>query len=349
MGDKYLLTKFLLVFPYGLEDIVKCELEEKMHFKGVVEENPQGVPGRIIIDIPESESSRLLSLRSVDWFLEYIGAFKVDTSLRGLEDIYSGIIRMEFPNGFREASSFRVSCRRSGKHEFTSMDVQRKAGQALVDKYGLKVDLENFQANVFLDIVGDSCFVGFFRSEYASGRYIVFTHPAALRPSVAYGMVRIAGLKPGMTLLDPMCGGGIIPIEAALSTSNVTIYGFDVSEYFLEGAALNAEAMGASERIIFKRVDCKRLSKELTFKVDRIVTDPPYGTKPIARVNPRAFYSICLPEMRKVLSDDGRIVLITIKPGYVGEISSKIGLSIEHERIIRHGDASPSIMVLKPS
>jgi 23S rRNA G2445 N2-methylase RlmL len=342
-------VRFLLVFPCGLEDIVKAELEEKISVKSIIEENPQGVPGRIVIDIPESDSPRLLSLRSVDWFIEYVGAFNLDTGLRGLDDVYSGIIGMEFNNWFREASSFRVTCKRRGEHEFTSMDVQRKAGQALVDKYGLKVDLENFQANVFLDIVGDTCFVGLSRREYASGRYLVFTHPAALRPSIAYGMIRIANLKPGMTLLDPMCGGGIIPIEAALSTDGVKIYGFDVSEYFLEGAAINAEAMGASEKIVFQRVDCRRLSKALRFKVDRIVTDPPYGTKPIARINPYVFYSRCLPEMRKVLNENGRIVLITIKPSYVREISSKIGLSLEHERTVQHGDASPSIMVLKHS
>ncbi|MBO3809743.1 MAG: methyltransferase domain-containing protein [Candidatus Brockarchaeota archaeon] len=341
--------RFLLVFPSGLEDVVKSELEEKTSFKIVVEENPQGIAGRLIIDIPESDSPKLLSLRSIDWFMEYVGAFKVDASIRGLEDVYSGIMSMKFPNGFRESSSFRVTCKRRGEHEFTSMDVQRKAGQALVDKYGLKVDLENFQANVFLDIVGDTCFVGLSGSERLSGRYIVFTHPAALRPSVAYGMVRIADPKPGMTLLDPMCGGGIIPIEAALSTNGVKIYGFDISEYYLEGAALNAEAMGVSDRIVFKRVDCRRLSKELRFKADRIVTDPPYGTKPIAKINPRAFYSRCLPEIRRALSEDGRLVLITIKPGYVREISSEIGLCIEHERTIRHGDASPSIMVLKSS
>jgi len=342
-------VRFLIIFPCGLEDIVKSELEEKIGFKSVVQENPQGVPGRIVIDIPASASSTLLSVRSVDWFIEYVGAFKMDTSLRGLQDIYNEVMRIEFPSGFREASSFRVTCRRRGKHEFTSIDVQRKAGQAVVDKYGLKVDLENFQANVFLDIVGDTCFIGLFRNEYASGRYVVFTHPAALRPSVAYGMVRIASPTPGTILLDPMCGGGIIPIEAALSTSGVKIYGFDVSEYFLEGAALNAEAMGASEKIVFKRVDCRRLSKALRFKVNRIVTDPPYGTKPVARINPYALYSRCLPEMRKVLSDDGKIVLITLKPGYVREISSEIGLSLEHERAIRHGDARPRIMVLKPS
>lgn len=338
--------RFILAFPCGIEDIVKAELAEKTGSGRVLEESPQGVPGRLIIEIPSSELPRLLSLRSVDWLSEYVGAFRINTDRRGLEEIYGEIMGMEFPSGVYKASSFRVTCRRRGEHEFTSMDVQRKAGQALVDKYGLKVDLVNFQANVFIDIVGNTCFVGLFRNEYASGRYIVFNHPAALRPSVAYGMVRIASLKPGMTLLDPMCGGGIIPIEAALSTSGVKIYGFDVSEYFLEGAALNAEAMGAADRIVFKKVDCRRLSKELGSKVDRIVTDPPYGTKPIARIKPYAFYGECLPEMRKVLGEEGKIVLITLKPDYVRKVSSRIGLSLECERVVKHGDAYPRIMVL---
>jgi len=341
-------VRFLLIFPCGVEDIVKAELREKISSGSILEENPQGVPGRLVVDISSSESSRLSSLRSVDWFLEYVGAFRINTDRRGLGEIYEEIMKMEFPSKVYEALSFRVTCRRHGEHEFTSMDVQRKAGQALVDRYGLKVDLENFQANGFLEIVGNTCFVGLFRNEYASGRYIVFNHPAALRPSVAYGMVRIASPKPGMTFLDPMCGGGIIPIEAAISTRGVKIYGFDVSEYFLEGAALNAEAMGAAGRIVFKKVDCRRLSKELRFKVDRIVTDPPYGTKPIARIKPYAFYGRCLPEMRKVLGEDGKIVLITLEPDYVREVSSRIGLSLEHERVVKHGDAHPSIMVLTP-
>ncbi|MEM2930861.1 MAG: THUMP domain-containing protein [Thermoproteota archaeon] len=258
-------------------------------------------------------------------------------------------MRMEFPSRVREAASFRVTCRRRGGHEYTSLDVQRKAGQALVEKHRLKVDLENFDVNVLLDIVGNVCFVGLFRSEYVSGRYIVFTHPAPLRPSVAYGMVRIADPKPGMTVLDPMCGGGIIPIETALAVDGVKTYGFDISEYFLEGAALNAEAMSVADRIIFEKVDCRRLSKAVRFKFDRIITDPPYGTRPIARIKPYSFYSRCLLEMKRVLEDEGKIVLITLKPDYVRKISSEIGLSLLHERSVKHGDAYPKIMVLASS
>ncbi len=340
------MPRFLIVFPCGLEDIVKTELEEKIGSTIVVEENPQGVPGRIVIDVSDSETLKLPSLRSVDWLLEYVGAFQISMNRKGVEEIYEEIMRMEFPSRVCEAASFRVTCRRHGEHEYTSVDVQRKAGQALREKYRLKVDLENFDVNVLLDIVENTCFVGLFKNEYASGRYIVFTHPAALRPSIAYGMVRIADPKPGMTVLDPMCGGGIIPIEAALIVDGIKTYGFDVSDYFLEGAALNAEAMSVADRIIFRKADCRRLSEAVRFKVDRIITDPPYGTKPVARIKPYSFYSKCLFEMKKVLGNDGRIVFITLKPDYVRKISSEIGLNLVHERSVKHSDAYPRIMVL---
>ncbi|MEM2930860.1 MAG: hypothetical protein QW797_08400 [Thermoproteota archaeon] len=59
------MPKFLIVFPPGLEDIVKTELGEKIGSNTIVEENPQGVPGRIIVDVPTPDASKLLSLRSV--------------------------------------------------------------------------------------------------------------------------------------------------------------------------------------------------------------------------------------------------------------------------------------------
>src|SRR5205823_14018923 len=37
---------------------------------------------------------------------------------------------------------------------------------------------------------------------------------ASLRPTAAAAMVRLAGVAPGMTVLDPMCGAGTILAEA---------------------------------------------------------------------------------------------------------------------------------------
>ncbi|MEM1558057.1 MAG: THUMP domain-containing protein [Thermoproteota archaeon] len=337
--------RLLLTFPVGIEDVVGEEIREKID-SCIIEENPLNTPGKLIIQLPESKRNTVSSLRSVDFVMDYLGSFKVDKDKSALNRICQEILNIDFPEDFRNASSFRVTCVRRGRHDYTSMDVEKAVGQVLVDKYRLKVKLEGFEANVFIEIVDDACFVGLLREEYLRGRYFVFHHPAAIKPSIAYAMIKLADVKPGMTILDPMCGGGTILIEAALTVSNVKLYGFDISEYFLEGGVLNSEAMGLSDRIIFKKVDCKKLSKLIDFKVDRIITNPPYGTKPLLKIDPCRLYFKCLMEMKKVLLDNGRIVIITLKPNCVKNALHRIGLKIDHERTLKHNDTYPQIFIL---
>ncbi|MBO3839894.1 MAG: THUMP domain-containing protein [Thermoproteota archaeon] len=340
--------RFLLTFPVGIEDIVKEEIKEKIGLC-IIEENPLNVPGKTIIQLPESEKNIVSSLRSVDSIVEYLGSFEINKDRNALNKICQEISNIEFPEDFRNASSFRVTCERKGEHDYTSMDVEKAIGKVLVDKYRLKVKLEDFEANVFVEIIDNSCFIGLLKEEYSRGRYFVFNHPAAIKPSIAYAMVRLADVKPGMTVLDPMCGGGTILIEAALALNNVKLYGFDISEYFLEGGVLNAEAMGLGDRIVFKRADCKKLSKLINFKIDRIVTNPPYGIKPLPKMDPCPLYFKCLTEMKKVLTEDGKIVIITLKPDCVKNIAHKVGLKIEHERTVKHNDTLPQIFLLSSS
>ena len=59
---------------------------------------------------------------------------------------------------------------------------------------------------LYLDTSGDALFKRGWRLE---------TGDAPLRENLAAGLLRVSGWKPGMTLLDPMCGSGTIVIEAA--------------------------------------------------------------------------------------------------------------------------------------
>lgn len=66
------------------------------------------------------------------------------------------------------------------------------------------LDARNF--TLYLDTSGDALFKRGWRLE---------TGDAPLRENLAAGLLRVAGWKPGMNLLDPMCGSGTIVIEAA--------------------------------------------------------------------------------------------------------------------------------------
>ncbi|UCE14959.1 MAG: hypothetical protein JSV04_07210 [Candidatus Heimdallarchaeota archaeon] len=58
-------------------------------------------------------------------------------------------------------TSFAVRARREGKHAFSSMDIARKLGAAILSSHieGIKVDLENPDHEIFLDIRGSLAFV----------------------------------------------------------------------------------------------------------------------------------------------------------------------------------------------
>src|SRR5438309_590971 len=77
---------------------------------------------------------------------------------------------------------------------------------------------ENAAVEIWLTIHGAMAVCGLRLSDRTMRhrRYKVEHLPASLRPTVAAAMVRLADLKPGQTVLDPMCGAGTLLAEALL-------------------------------------------------------------------------------------------------------------------------------------
>lgn len=121
-----------------------------------------------------------------------------------------------------EGRSFAVRAKRYGDHAFSSMDVADRVGQAVIDRVRasrgdrLPVDLDDpdvivraLQRHDRLSVGLDTTGRSLHRRGYRENR-----HPAPLNPTVARGMLLAAGWS-GEPLLDPFCGSGTIPIEAA--------------------------------------------------------------------------------------------------------------------------------------
>jgi len=147
------------------------------------------------------------------------------SSPESLAEIVAAVREVDLPAYLGPEQSFAVRARRRGDHPFGSPDVEAAVGQAIVDEYRRRegtrppVDLDDpdvlfrvivreDRATVTIDTTGQ-------RSLHRRW-YRRREHEAALRPTIAAAMLRIAGYEPGDRLLDPMCGAGTIPIEAAL-------------------------------------------------------------------------------------------------------------------------------------
>ncbi len=141
-----------------------------------------------------------------------------------LEDIYRIVRGIDF-SWIREDQSFAIRPLRAGEHDFTSLDVGRVAGQAVIDSYmedrgvRLKVDLDNPDVIIRVDVIFDEVYVGLDttgdESLHRRG-YRVYDHPAPLNPTIAAALVMLSGWREEKVLLDPMCGSGTIMIEAGM-------------------------------------------------------------------------------------------------------------------------------------
>lgn len=142
-----------------------------------------------------------------------------NTSFSTLKDIRDVASSLDYREFLAPGRSFAVRAERAGKHGFTSIDVAREVGAAVIDSYssltGIRppVDLENPDVVLRVLVRGSSLLIGIEtsgRSLHKRG-YRVYNHPAALNPVIAAAMVYSVGKSE--TLLDPMCGGATIPIE----------------------------------------------------------------------------------------------------------------------------------------
>jgi thiamine biosynthesis protein ThiI len=57
------------------------------------------------------------------------------------------------------ARTFAVRVRRTGKHDFTSMDLEREMGAILKERTGLKVSLKDPERTVFIEVRDEICFI----------------------------------------------------------------------------------------------------------------------------------------------------------------------------------------------
>lgn len=138
---------------------------------------------------------------------------------------------------------------------------------------------------------------------------------APLKETLAAALVILARWYPDIAFIDPFCGSGTIPIEAALMGHNMApglnrdfasgnwpwiddnlwkqareeaqdlikpekpdyLIGTDIDERALRIARHNAEAAGVADSIHFQQLEIKEVSSSK--KYGKLVTNPPYGER----------------------------------------------------------------------
>ncbi|MEM5866791.1 MAG: THUMP domain-containing protein [Candidatus Aenigmatarchaeota archaeon] len=341
--------KFILTCDPGLEDIVKLELKEKIKnakFLGKF----KNLQGKVLIEAKSSK--KLFSLRSIHHISTLISSFQISTLDRsGLEEIARELEKINLNGVLKNKKSFRITSQRVGLHSFTSVDVQKIAGRVVQEKYGLDVDLENFDVNLRVDVFGKDVLISsqLTRESLYKRFKLPFVHPAAIKSTIAYGLIRIADVKKGEVVVDPMCGGGTILLELAdIFRKNVEIFGSDINPKFVDGAIRNAKANKLDEFINFRVLDATKLEEFFEENsVDKIITDLPYGIR-MKRKNLKILYRDFLISAHNILKEIGRVVVLTARADSfrILVFREKI-FKIVEERVVESGGLYPHVFVLE--
>ena len=358
----------------GLEDVSAREIES---LGGRVEEIRYG-RGRVFLTGDLKLVAKLNYLaRTVERVMVLLKVEKFDS----LNDIYKIVKEIDF-SFVNQDQSFAIRPLRVGNHDFTSLDVGRVAGQAVIDSYleskgrRLKVNLDEPDVIIRVDVINDEVYVGLDTTgDVALHRrgYRVYEHPAPLNPAIASALVMLSEWKCDEILVDPMCGSGTILIESAMMCRNippqklresfqfVKIWGKDILE--------DVKREVVENRIDLNLVGVERFRKHLRGakinsevagvadtidyvqgdatrlclkRADVIVTNPPYGLR-IAR---KGLIEELYEGFLKSAVNVDRIVVITAEHKILKEKAEKLGYRFEEERWVKYGGLDTKVFVL---
>ena len=311
------MKTYELVVPchFGLEAVLKREIYDLGYEIGRVED------GRITFTGDEEAICRAnIFLRTAERVLIQVGRFHAET----FEELFQGIKALPWENYIPENGKFWVKKASSIKSKlFSPSDIQSIAKKAMVERlkqqyhkewfpedgapYPVRIFLLKDEVMVTLDTSGDSL--------HKRG-YRTLTSKAPLTETLAASLLMLTPWRPDRILVDPFCGSGTFPIEAAMIAANIApgmnrkftaqkwtniidkqlwydavdeaedminldietdIQGFDIDADVIRKARSNAENAGVEKLIHFQERSVADLSHHK--KYGFIITNPPYGER----------------------------------------------------------------------
>ncbi len=310
---------------------------------------------------------------------------------KNLDDIYRETRRIDYGWIINPNQSFAVRAERHGFHTFTSLDVAAIVGKAIIESFleaynvRLKVNLKNPDVEFYALVKNSKFILGLNTTGESLHRrgYRVYSHPAALKTSLACCLIRYSGWKFNQALLDPMCGGGTIPIEAALmakqkplnsfkhdfaffklkffdkeeyekicekfrkkKVENLKVYGIDISSKHLNGAVMNAKSAGVYDDIVFILGDARKLKKYVNFNPEHVIVNPPYGVRSLRRRAIEKLYKDFLFSVKEI-SENTTLTLITNAWVEFESVLKELNVQDVEEKTVMHGNLPTKVFKCK--
>ncbi len=243
------MVKCLLITHPGIEDISALEVKE------IIKKKCETKQSIAIFETKDYKDIIKIAYKaqSITKILVLLDKIK----LKQLKDVNK--LKINLKEWINANTSFKIKCRRKGKHDFKSKEIEEEVGGLIIDKYKLKVNLTNPNLIIYAYVYDDNLYLGIDITgiDLSKRSYKIFHHPNSLKGTIAYTLVRIAGYKHSKKMIDPFCNNGTIILEAGLFASNFSVRYFDKERF----AFKNLKP--------FSNIDFDELFKEIDSKIKK--------------------------------------------------------------------------------
>lgn len=363
------MERLELIAPchFGLEAVLKREIIDLGYEILRVED------GRILFEGDAEAVCRAnIYLRTAERILIKAGEFHAET----FEELFQGTKAIPWEKYIPVNGKFYVTKAASVKSKlFSPSDIQSIMKKAMVERMKsvhhiswFEEDGELFPVRAFLH--KDEVLVGIDTTGESLHKrgYRKLTAKAPIAENLAAALIMLTPWKGDRILVDPFCGSGTFPIEAAMMAANMPpgvnrnftamgwehliprrewedvrqeakdeinlqvetdIQGYDLDETMVEYARGNAKLAGVEHLIHFQKRDVSQLSHSK--KYGFVITNPPYGERLQEKEELFELYHTIGERFRRL--DDWSLYLITSYE----QAQEAIGLKAQKNRKIYNG------------
>lgn len=306
--------EFIAPCHFGLESVLKKEVLDLGYEIKQVED------GKVIFAGDETAFARAnIFLRTTERILLKVGKFKAES----FDELFEKTKALPWENYIPRDGKFWVAKATSIKSKvFSPSDIQSIMKKAIVERLKQVYKIEWFpedgeQFPIRVTFMKDEITIGIDTSGESLHKrgYRKLASKAPITETLAAALIMLTPWKEDRILIDPFCGSGTIPIEAAMIGANIapgmnrsflaenwslapkqvwykaieeandvrkkdvqmTIQGFDIDGDIIKAARQNAILADVDGYIHFQQKPLSELSHSK--KYGFIITNPPYGER----------------------------------------------------------------------
>ncbi len=312
------MDKYEVIAPchFGMEAVLKREVMD-LGYKITNVDN-----GKVTFEGGEGVIARAnIFLRTTERILLKVKSFHAET----FDELFESCKNIPWEQYLPEDAKFWVAKANSvGSKLFSPSDIQKIIKKAIVERMKLKYHTEWFSESgvsypLRVSIIKNEVTIGLDTTGTSLHKrgYRKYTAPAPVTETLAAALIMLTPWRTGRILVDPFCGSGTVPIEAAMLSANMApgmkrkftagewtnlisgktwkeayteagdklsepseeiwIQGYDLDPEIIRMARRNAGLAGVDRYIHFQNRDIADFNTHK--KYGFVISNPPYGER----------------------------------------------------------------------